>query len=76
MKILEAVLAEAVVNRVSAVDAGIVQKNVVAMQRKMRQKGRKEEKRGQGKFVYVVNWEFCVLIVTFLFVTLMLGNCC
>jgi hypothetical protein len=37
------------------VDAEIVQKNVVVKQRKMRQKGRKEEKRGQGKIAYVIH---------------------
>jgi hypothetical protein len=54
MKTLEAVLGEAAASLVWAVGAGIAQKNGVVMQKKMRQKGRKEEKRGQGN-VYVIH---------------------
>jgi hypothetical protein len=40
------------------VDAEIAQKNGVAMQKKMRQNGRKEEKKGLGKTVYAIRWFF------------------
>jgi hypothetical protein len=54
MKTLEAVLDEAAVRLVWAVDAEIARKNGVVMQRKMKQRGRKGEKKGQGKVMYVI----------------------
>jgi hypothetical protein len=60
MKTLETVLYEAAVSLVWAVDAEIVQKNGVVMQRKMKQKGRKEGKKGQGKVMYVVGENFII----------------
>jgi hypothetical protein len=54
MKTLEAVSDEAAVRLVWAVDAEIARKNGVVMQRKMKQRGRKGEKKGQGKVMYVI----------------------
>lgn len=45
---------EAAVRLVWAVDAEIARKNGVVMQRKMKQRGRKGEKKGQGKVMYVI----------------------
>lgn len=58
MKTLEAVLGEAAVRLVWAVGAENVRKNGVVMQRKMKQKGRKGEKKGQGKVMYMINENF------------------
>jgi hypothetical protein len=60
MKTLETILDEAAVSLVWAVDAEIVRKNGVVMQRKMKQKGRKEEKKGQGKVMYVISENFII----------------
>jgi len=56
MRILEIILDEAAVSLAWAVGAEIARKNGVVMQKKMRQKGRKEEKREQGKSVCAVCW--------------------
>lgn len=58
MKTLEAVLDEAAVRLVWAVDAESARKNGVVMQRKMKQKGRKGEKKGQGKVMYMISENF------------------
>jgi hypothetical protein len=58
MKILEAVLDEAAVRLAWAVGAEIARKNGVVMQRKMKQKGRKGEKKGQGKARYMTGENF------------------
>lgn len=54
MKTLEPVLDEAAVRLVWAVGAEIARKNGVVMQRKMKQKGRKGEKKGQGKVIFLL----------------------
>jgi hypothetical protein len=58
MKTLEAILDEAAVRLVWAVDAEIARKNGVVMQRKMKQKGRKGEKKGRGKVRYAISENF------------------
>jgi len=53
MRTLEIILDEAAVSLVWAVGAEIAQKNGVVTQKKMRRKGRKEEKREQGNVQFV-----------------------